>query len=145
VRLDARRIVGEDSTEPARATAKLARWVASTIVAGPPALGDAEAILLRRQGDSSDRAVLFVAMARSLAIPARSVAGILSTGGRLRYRAWAEVWLGEWVPIDPTLGQAPADGGHFRLLVGATARPSTITPMLGAVRPVLTPASTTAP
>jgi len=72
------------------------------------------------------------------------VAGLLFTGGRLRYRAWAEVWLGGWVPVDPTLGQFPADGGHFRLLIDATARPSTLVSMLGAVRPLLT-TTTTAP
>ncbi len=144
VRMDAQRIAADDGAAPARAVARLARWVSSTIEAGPPSLGDTETILLRRRGDSSDRAALFVAMVRSLGIPARSVVGLLSTGGRLRYRAWAEVWLGEWVPIDPTLGQAPADGGHFRLLVDATARPSTLMPMLGAVRPVLT-TTTTAP
>ncbi len=144
VRLDAGRIAGADSAAPARAVARLATWVSSTIVAGPPSLGGAESILLRRRGDSSDRAALLVALARSLGIPARPVVGILSTGGRLRYRAWAEVWLGGWVPVDPTLGQFPADGGHFRLLVDATARPSTIIPMLGAIRPVLT-TTTTAP
>jgi len=144
VRLDAARIAGADSAAPGPAVRKLAAWVASTIVAGPPSSGDPETVLLRRRGDSSDRAALFVAMARSLGIPGRPVAGLLTTGGRLRYRGWAEVWLDGWVPVDPTLGQFPADGGHFRLLLGATARPSTLIPMLGAVRPTLT-TTTTAP
>jgi transglutaminase-like putative cysteine protease len=142
VTLDAGRIAGADSAAPVRAVGKLAAWVGTTIVAGPPAFGDPEAVLLRRRGDSSDRAALFVAMARSLGIAARPVAGLLATGGRLRYRAWAEVWLDGWVPVDPTLGQFPADGGHFRLLIDAMARTSTLVPMLGAVRPVLTTTTT---
>jgi hypothetical protein len=144
VRLDAARIAGADSAMPGRAVRKLAAWVGSSIVAGPPSFGDPETVLLRRRGDSSDRAALFVAMARSLGFAARPVAGLLTNGERLRYRAWAEVWLDGWVPVDPTLGQFPADGGHFRLLVDATARPSTLIPMLGAVRPAL-PTTTTAP
>ncbi|HMU61623.1 MAG TPA: transglutaminase domain-containing protein [Gemmatimonadales bacterium] len=138
VRLDAARIAGADSAAPGRAARKLAAWVGSTIVAGLPSYGDPETVLLRRRGDSSDRASVFVAMARSLGIAARPVAGLLTTGERPRYRAWAEVWLDGWVPVDPTLGQFPADGGHFRLLINATARPSTLIPMLGAVRPALT-------
>jgi transglutaminase-like putative cysteine protease len=144
LRLDAARIAGADSAAPGRAVRRLAAWVGSTIVAGPPSHGDPEAVLLRRRGDSSDRAALFVAMARSLGIAARPVAGLLTSGERLRYRAWAEVWLDGWVPVDPTLDQVPADGGHFRLLIDATARPSTLIPMLGAVRPALT-TTTTAP
>lgn len=144
VKLDAARIAGADSATPGRAVRKLAAWIGATIVAGPPSHGDPETVLLRRRGDSSDRAVLFVAMARSLGIAARPVAGLLTTGERPRYRAWAEVWLDGWVPVDPTLGQFPADGGHFRLLLDATARPSTLISMLGAVRPAL-PTTTTAP
>ena len=64
------------------------------------------------------------------------MAGLLTGGGRLRYRAWAEVWLGAWVPVDPTLGQL-ADSGHIRLLTHATARPAAIVSLIGAVRPTL--------
>jgi transglutaminase-like putative cysteine protease len=75
-------------------------------------------------------------MARALGIPARPVAGLLTDGGRLRYRAWAEVWLGAWVPVDPTLGRF-AEAGHIRLLTHATARPTAIVSLLGAIRPTL--------
>jgi len=138
---ETRRIAGADTATHSRAVSRLAAWVGSAIVPGPPTVGDVERTLLLRRGDSSDRAALLVAMARSLGIPARPVAGLLSTGGRLRYRAWAEVWLGVWLPVDPTLGQFPADPGHFRLLIDATARPSTIVSLLGAVRPTLTNAT----
>lgn len=137
IKLESRRIAGQHATNPAAAVERLATWVASAIVPGTPSFGGAEATILRRRGDSSDRAELLVAMARALGIPARPVAGLLTSGGRPRYRAWAEVWLGSWQPVDPTLGQFPADGGHFRLLVHADARPATIVPLLGAIRPTL--------
>jgi len=142
IRLDARRITGVDSAGPARAVGHLASWIASTVVPGSPDFGGVEQTLIRRQGDSSDRALLLVEMARALGIPARPVAGLLSSGGRLRYRAWAEVWLGAWVPVDPTLGQFPADGGHVRLLTHATARPAAIVSLVGAVRPTLANSTT---
>ncbi|HOX20894.1 MAG TPA: transglutaminase-like domain-containing protein [Gemmatimonadales bacterium] len=140
--VDTRRIAGSDTAGPADQVRRLAVWVAASIQAGQPNLGGPLQTLLKRRGDSSDRSELFVAMAQSLGIPARQVVGLLSTGGPLRYRAWAEVWLGAWMPVDPTLGQAPADPGHFRLLVDATARPTTVIPMLGAVRPAITTTAT---
>jgi hypothetical protein len=32
------------------------------------------------------------------------------------------VWLGEWVAVDPTFGQYPADASHLRFTVGGLAR-----------------------
>ena len=44
------------------------------------------------------------------------VAGLVYWQGRLFYHAWPEVWLGEWVPTDPTLGQLVADVTHVGLI-----------------------------
>jgi hypothetical protein len=142
IRLDAHRIAGTDTATAVRAVGRLTTWIASAVSPGSPDYGGVEQTLVRRQGDSSDRALLLVEMARALGIPARPVAGLLSSGGRLRYRAWAEVWLGGWVPADPTLGQFPADGGHVRLLTHATARPAAIVSLVGAVRPTLANSTT---
>lgn len=136
--VDARRIAGSDTAGPAEQVRRLAAWVARSVQPGQPNVGVPLQTLLKRRGDSSDRAELFVAMAQSLGIPARRVVGLLAGGGPPRYRAWAEVWLDGWTPVDPTLGQFPADPGHFRLLIDATARPTTVIPMLGAVRPAIT-------
>lgn len=136
VALEARRIAAADTSDPVKAVSRLSAWISSAIAPGSPAFGGAQQALLRRRGDSSDRAELLVQMTRALGIPARPVAGLLTDGGRLRYRAWAEVWLGAWVPVDPTLGRF-ADTGHIRLLTRATARPATIVSLLGAIRPTL--------
>lgn len=140
---EARRIAGPELGNPAHAVERLARWIGSAIVAGPPEMAGADRALRRRRGDSSDRAALLVEMARTLGIPARPVAGLLTSGGRPRYRAWAEVWLGSWVPVDPTLSQLPADAGHYRLLVDATARPAATVTLLGAIRPDIITTSAT--
>lgn len=137
IKLEARRIGGTDTVAAAEVVARLARWIGGAVAPGIPAPGGAEQTLLRRRGDSSDRAELLAAMARALGVPARTVAGLLASGGRLRYRAWTEVWIGGWQPVDPTLGQFPADGGHVRLMVRATARPTELVPLVGAIRPQL--------
>ncbi len=136
VAVEARRIAAADTSDPVKAVTRLSVWISAAIVPGSPAFGGAQQALLRRRGDSSDRAELLVEMARALGIPARPVAGLLTGGGRLRYRAWAEVWLGAWVPVDPTLGQL-VGAGHIRLLTHSTARPAAIVSLIGAVRPTL--------
>lgn len=62
-------------------------------------------------GDCTEHAALFVALARAAGLPARNVGGFvyLSAGNgsyaMFGYHAWAEVWLGEWVPVDPTVDE----------------------------------------
>lgn len=64
-----------------------------------------------KAGDCTEHAALFVALARSAGLPARNIGGfvyISSPDGSIAmfgYHAWAEVWLGEWVPVDPTVGE----------------------------------------
>jgi hypothetical protein len=41
------------------------------------------------------------------------------------------VWLGEWVAVDPTFGQAPADAAHIRFIVGGLARQVEIIRLIG--------------
>jgi len=41
------------------------------------------------------------------------------------------VWLGEWVALDPTFGQAPADAAHIRFVVGGLAQQVEIVRLIG--------------
>jgi transglutaminase-like putative cysteine protease len=75
-----------------------------------------------RAGDCNELTVLFVALARAAGRPARPVAGLLRRDGRFYYHAWAEVYLGDWVPVDPMFGQLPADAGRLRLAEGLARR-----------------------
>jgi hypothetical protein len=61
------------------------------------------------------------------------VAGLLADRGRFYYHAWAEVYLGDWVPVDPMLGEAPADAGHVRLMIDAFAEPLALGGVIGHV------------
>jgi hypothetical protein len=79
-------------------------------------------VLEDRSGDCNEHTVLYVALARALGLPARTAAGLVYLRGHFYYHAWPEVWLGEWVAVDPTFGQYPADASHLRFTVGGLAR-----------------------
>jgi hypothetical protein len=80
-------------------------------------------VLETREGDCSEKTMLFVALARAGGIPARRVVGLAFTyaggGPAFGYHAWAEVELdGHWVPVDPTWNEPVADATHIKLLEG---------------------------
>ena len=112
----AREIIGARA-EPWERAQALHRWVYQTMVkqlsVGLPSAVD---ILATPVGDCHEHTVLFTALARSLGLPTRMIAGVVYWSGRLYYHAWPEVWVeGRWVPIDPTLGQPIADATHVAL------------------------------
>jgi transglutaminase-like putative cysteine protease len=88
-------------------------------------------VLDSREGDCNEHTVLYVAMARSLGLPARTAVGLVHVDGAFYYHAWPEVWLGEWVAVDPTFGQYPADAGHLRFIVGGLAQQIDVARLIG--------------
>lgn len=58
-----------------------------------------------RRGDCTEHAILLAACCRARDIPARLVAGMVPTGGRMMFHLWTEVFLGRWIGLDATLGQ----------------------------------------
>jgi hypothetical protein len=71
-----------------------------------------------RAGESNEHTVLFTSFARAGGMPARMVGGLVYLKGHFYYHTWPEVWLGQWVPADPSTGQFPADVTHIRLMEG---------------------------
>jgi hypothetical protein len=88
-------------------------------------------VLETRRGDCNEHTVLYVAMARSLGLPARTAVGLVYVNGAFFYHAWPEVWLGEWVAMDPTFGQYPADAAHIRFVIGGLAQQVEIVRLIG--------------
>ncbi|MDX9722189.1 MAG: transglutaminase-like domain-containing protein [Myxococcota bacterium] len=77
---------------------------------------DAAAVLRSGKGSSLGRANALTALLRARGIPARVVYGALFMGdGVLNRHDWVEAHVREWIPLDPSLGQAPADAGRLRL------------------------------
>ena len=118
IRTAAHQILG-DETDPARAAERLTHWVAANVrkEAGV-GMPNAVRVLRQRRGDCNEFTVLYVALARAAGLPARSVAGLLESGGRFYYDAWPEVpW--DVAAVDPLLDQFPADAAHLRFAVGS--------------------------
>ncbi|MCG6956609.1 MAG: transglutaminase-like domain-containing protein [Gemmatimonadetes bacterium] len=88
-------------------------------------------VLDARRGDCNEHTVLFVALARSLGLPARTAVGLVWVNGAFYYHAWPEVWLGRWVAVDPTFGQVPADASHIRFVIGGLADQVEIVRLIG--------------
>ena len=53
-------------------------------------------------------------MARSLGLPARLVSGLAYSGASFGGHAWVEVYVGEWIELDPTWGTNFVDATHIR-------------------------------
>ncbi len=97
-------------------------------------------VLRTKVGDCNEHTALFVALARSIGIPARINAGLVYVRGAFYYHAWPEVYIDEgrdrglWLPVDPTLNQFPADATHLRLARGGLDQQTAILPLIGRLR-----------
>ena len=98
----------------------LAGWVHANLEKRPViGIPDAVTTLRAKQGDCNEHAVLFAALSRSVGIPARVAAGVTMRGDAFYYHAWNEVCIaGEWISLDTTVNQMPADLGHIRMVAG---------------------------
>lgn len=134
---EARRAVAE-ATDPRVRAERLVRHVHAILRKKPTlSLPSALEVLKTRVGDCNEHTALYVAMARSLGIPARTDVGIVYLRGAFYYHAWAEVYLaasdgrGLWLPVDPTLDQFPADATHVRLARGGLDKQGAILGLVG--------------
>lgn len=122
---------------PARVAALLTRWVHRSLLRTTPAGGSAPSavkVLEHKSGDCNEFTTLYVALARSAGLPARTASGLLYLKGRFYYHAWAEIYLNDWVAVDPTFGQFPADAAHLRIAVGGLARQVELIPWIGRLK-----------
>jgi transglutaminase-like putative cysteine protease len=126
-----------DETDAFQAAKRICRWVDTNIRdVGTAALSNAVETLKSRQGDCTEHTVLFVALARAVGIPARECAGIVAIEGGegLYYHAWPEVWVGEWVAMDPTLHQIVADATHLKFAHGGAEQLTRIIGLFGRLK-----------
>jgi transglutaminase-like putative cysteine protease len=97
----------------------ISEWVYGHIEKKPTlSLPSALEVLESRVGDCNEHAILLVALLRSLGVPSRPCVGVLYYRDGFYYHAWAEVWTGRWVAVDPTLNQLPADATHIKFVHG---------------------------
>ncbi|MCE2414314.1 transglutaminase domain-containing protein [Candidatus Poribacteria bacterium] len=107
----------EDEINSWRAAEKICRWVYASINDKKMSGGFASSLtaLQSLSGDCTEHTVLFIALARAAGIPARICSGIVFAKDAFYYHFWPEVYVGEWVQMDPTLDQTIADANHIQL------------------------------
>ncbi len=113
VKTQAREIAGDDRDAWSVAR-KLADWTHNNLEWKHVVTADAAQTLATREADCSEFSQLFVAMARSLGLPARTVSGLAYSGSSFGGHAWVEVWAGRWIELDPTWGTHFVDATHIR-------------------------------
>jgi len=93
-----------------------AEWLKDTVDDG----GGALASFKSRSGNCQTHARLYTALARAAGIPTRFVSGLVYMDGKgFLYHSWAESLLGgQWVAVDPTYNQVPADPTHLKFFEG---------------------------
>jgi transglutaminase-like putative cysteine protease len=121
--------------DPRVVAERINQWVydsvAKRITFGIPS---ALQVLRARAGDCNEHAQLFVALARAAGIPARVDAGLAYIDGKFYYHAWPEILLRDWVSVDPTFGEFPADAAHLRLTVGGLGRQAEMVRLMGRLK-----------
>jgi len=105
-------------------------------------LPDALEALQSKQGDCNEHAVLYTALARAAGIPTRTVVGLVFSEvyqakpePGFYYHAWVEVFTGsDWVAIDPTWNQIPADATHLAFVEGGADQQIQIASLMGKIK-----------
>jgi len=114
----AREIAGNDRDAWSVAR-KLADWTFKNLTWKRTDYADAAQTLATREADCYEFSKLYVAMARSLGLPARVVSGMAYSEGSFGGHAWVEVYIGDWIEIDPTWGTSYVDATHIKDAHGA--------------------------
>ncbi|HEX6717083.1 MAG TPA: transglutaminase domain-containing protein [Pyrinomonadaceae bacterium] len=113
VKDQAKQIAGTDR-DAWKVARKLAEWTFKNLEWKHVTRADVAQTLATREADCSEFSTLFVAMARSLGLPARMVTGLAYSGNSFGGHAWVEVWVGKWIELDPTWGTDFVDATHIR-------------------------------
>lgn len=111
----------------------LANWVYSELEKRPVlGIPDALTTLKSRIGDCNEHASLYAALSRAAGIPTKIAAGVVFHKDAFYYHAWNEVCLsGQWISLDTTTGQFPADLSHIKFVEGELSEQMRIGSLLG--------------
>lgn len=131
----ANEMIGDDK-DAKKAVGKLVDGVYKLIEKNPTAsLPSAIDVLKTREGDCNEHSILFTALARAVGIPTKIYVGLVNLNGLAYfYHAWCAVWLGKWVPVDPTFNQYPADVGHLKLKEGEISEQAKVLKVVGKLK-----------
>lgn len=124
----------ENITDPARKAGLIGQWVYENVEKDLTiSLPSAVDVLEVRKGDCNEHTSLYTALARATGLPTKVCIGIVYKDGYFYYHAWPAVYLGSWLPIDPTFGQEVADAAHIKLLEGGFERQADLMRVVGKI------------
>lgn len=114
----ARTIIGDEVSADIAAY-KLWDWVNRNMTYDINTKTDRDAVRILKclKGRCEHYAILYVALARSIGIPSRVVAGLSYSDRSYGYHVWAESYVGEWIPVDPVDKPSFVDATHIKRCV----------------------------
>jgi len=117
----------------------LLRWIFDRVAKVPSVtIPTATEVLQSMQGDCNEHATLLGGMARALGIPTEVIVGLVYQNGAFYYHAWNALYLrGQWVWVDPVMGEFPARTNHIMLQRGSLEKQALIMPLVGNLRIVV--------
>jgi len=128
------RIAGNER-DPRVVAERINKWVHDSLAKEITiSLPNAVQVLRSRRGDCNEHTQLFTALARAVGIPTRIATGLAYVNGKFYYHAWPEIRLRDWVAVDPTFGQFPADAAHLRFVRGGLTRQGELLRLVGTLR-----------
>lgn len=134
IRKKANQIAG-DEEDPVLVSERLLNWVYGNLEKKPVlSVPSALEVLRSKVGDCNEHATLLTALLRASDIPARICIGLVYNRGRFFYHAWTEAYLDEWISMDATMNQMPADVSHILLMRGNLDKQVEIMGLIGKIR-----------
>ena len=109
-----------DQTDDLEKVKTLAEWVYTNLEKRPViGIPDALTTLKSGIGDCNEHASLFAALSRAAGIPTTIAVGVVYHKQAFYYHAWNEVCVGgQWISLDTTTNQLPADLSHLKFIEG---------------------------
>ena len=109
-----------DQTDDLEKVKRLAEWVYTNLEKRPViGIPDALSTLKAGIGDCNEHASLFAALSRAAGIPTTIAVGVVYHKQAFYYHAWNEVCVGgQWISLDTTTNQLPADLSHLKFIEG---------------------------
>ena len=134
IRQKAAEILG-DEKQPIAISHILTKWVYDYLEKKPVAsISGAVDILNTKVGDCTEHTTLYAALSRAAGVPTKIHIGLVYVQGRFLFHAWPVVAIdGEWIDVDPSLNQFPADATHIAMVAGDFENLTNLIPVLGNV------------
>jgi transglutaminase-like putative cysteine protease len=131
----AKEVVGNE-TDPVKAAGLINSFVHGYLNKTPtPGVPDAYGVLMNKQGDCNEHAVLAVSLARAVGLPSIMVVGLVHMDEGFAYHAWVNYWSGsEWFSGDPLLGTLPIGPLYISLVYGDVDKHVNVISFLGRLR-----------